>query len=144
MDTEQIAANNIDLSEEDLNMFLRSWQEGKTNQGLRVCKLTVDFFDVRKVLKDCGGQLMDPRTTKLKFPKLGKYGFIDDVWIRGGIHIRRNDGRLAVIQTNNYVYWREGEGAREEDVKEYLRNLEIWNSENRRFVRERVFNFYIF
>uniref|UniRef100_A0A1I7T4Q0 FBA_2 domain-containing protein n=1 Tax=Caenorhabditis tropicalis TaxID=1561998 RepID=A0A1I7T4Q0_9PELO len=144
MDTEQISAEKIDMSAQDLNVFLRSWQEGKTNRNLeKIDFVTCSKIDVKEVLKGCGGVLMDPRTTKVMAQKSGRY-FLNDVWIRGGIHIRRNDGRLAVIQTSSYEYWKKGENAKKGHVEKYLKILEVWNSEdNSEKWMEKVFFIYI-
>uniref|UniRef100_A0A1I7U1D6 FBA_2 domain-containing protein n=3 Tax=Caenorhabditis tropicalis TaxID=1561998 RepID=A0A1I7U1D6_9PELO len=121
---ERIISHNPNLSAEDLNLFLRSWQEGKTNLNLKQVKFIFwEGKDVKEVLKDCGGELMDPRETKIKFRE--RY----DIWYRGGIHIRRNDGRLAVIDTSGHEYWKEDE-IYEEHALKYLEDHEIWNSEN--------------
>uniref|UniRef100_A0A1I7T4P4 FBA_2 domain-containing protein n=1 Tax=Caenorhabditis tropicalis TaxID=1561998 RepID=A0A1I7T4P4_9PELO len=122
IDTKTISVDEIDISAQDLNMFLRSWQEGKTNQNLNMVDfVTCSEIDVKEVVKDCGGVLMDPRTTKVKF---SDREFREEIWIYGGIYIRRNDGRLAVIQTNTFQYSED-----DRDVEKYLRTLEIWNSE---------------
>uniref|UniRef100_A0A1I7U1C3 FBA_2 domain-containing protein n=1 Tax=Caenorhabditis tropicalis TaxID=1561998 RepID=A0A1I7U1C3_9PELO len=131
MDTLSISALSCNLSAKDLNVFLRSWQEGKTNQKLQhIDFMTFEQLDVMEVVKGCGGELMDPRTTKLKYQGINyaEVGF--DIWIHGGIYIRRNDGRLAVIATNGHNY-----GGAEEIIKDirernYLDAWDIWNSEN--------------
>uniref|UniRef100_A0A1I7U1C2 FBA_2 domain-containing protein n=1 Tax=Caenorhabditis tropicalis TaxID=1561998 RepID=A0A1I7U1C2_9PELO len=127
LDPNRITACDISLSAQDLNVFLRSWQEGKTNRRLVTCKLQLsNEIDVKKVLKNCGGELMDPRTTRLQIIERGCL----DVWIRGGIRIRRNDGRLAVIDTNCCPYLTRNQEIFEVHVRDYEKRLEIWNSEN--------------
>uniref|UniRef100_A0A1I7T4P9 FBA_2 domain-containing protein n=1 Tax=Caenorhabditis tropicalis TaxID=1561998 RepID=A0A1I7T4P9_9PELO len=137
MNTKKISVDEIDISAQDLNMFLRSWQEGKTNQNLNMVDfVTCSEIDVKEVVKGCGGELMDPRTTKV----MSRYGETEETWIRGGIHIRRNDGRVAVIPTNG-SHWVD-EDADDDDVEEYLKHLEIWNSEDSVWM-EKVFFIYI-
>uniref|UniRef100_A0A1I7V1C1 FBA_2 domain-containing protein n=1 Tax=Caenorhabditis tropicalis TaxID=1561998 RepID=A0A1I7V1C1_9PELO len=102
MNLERISAIITNLSAKDLNLFLKSWQEGKTNQRLKRFLVTTRFDrDIKKVLKGCKAELMDPRTTKLKVRTLDYAGY-KDVWIHGGIHIKGNDGRLAVIQNHTH------------------------------------------
>uniref|UniRef100_A0A1I7U1B5 FBA_2 domain-containing protein n=1 Tax=Caenorhabditis tropicalis TaxID=1561998 RepID=A0A1I7U1B5_9PELO len=123
IDPERISAVEIDLSAEDLNLFLRSWQEGKTNRNLNYATLGVCAKrDMKEVLKDCGAELMDPRTTNLKREFFS--------WNRGGIYIRRNDGCLAVIHNVAYYNPTEDVQPHEEQIRKYLRAREIWNSEN--------------
>uniref|UniRef100_A0A1I7UZV5 F-box domain-containing protein n=1 Tax=Caenorhabditis tropicalis TaxID=1561998 RepID=A0A1I7UZV5_9PELO len=138
MDTETITSYDTNLSAEDLNVFLRSWQEGKTNRNLKQVKVTTcSKVDMKKVLKGCGGEIMDPRTTKLKFrPFRFK-------WICGGIHIRRNDGRLAVIQNDDCSTWKKEEDVPENDIENYLKQLEMWNSEESSWYED-TFLCYIF
>uniref|UniRef100_A0A1I7TTZ9 LPD18 domain-containing protein n=1 Tax=Caenorhabditis tropicalis TaxID=1561998 RepID=A0A1I7TTZ9_9PELO len=90
--------------------------------------------DLKEVLKGCGGELMHPRTTKLKFRRGNGDTYIcqnkyENVWIRGGIYIKGSDGRLAVI--GSYL---NNEGVEEDvseyEIGEYLEHLNIWNSEN--------------
>uniref|UniRef100_A0A1I7U1D8 FBA_2 domain-containing protein n=1 Tax=Caenorhabditis tropicalis TaxID=1561998 RepID=A0A1I7U1D8_9PELO len=127
MNTEKISASAINLSAEDLNVFLRSWQEGKTNRKLKSAKLRMSSErDVKEVLKGCEGQLMDPRTTKLKCNEC----YDLDFFIGGGIHIRGNDGRLAVIDTNGQEWCSNYDDTYEKRVQKYLKEREIWNSEN--------------
>uniref|UniRef100_A0A1I7U247 FBA_2 domain-containing protein n=2 Tax=Caenorhabditis tropicalis TaxID=1561998 RepID=A0A1I7U247_9PELO len=141
MDTEKISAHKIDLSPEDLNVFLRSWQEGKTNQKLRKIQFeTCVERDVKEVLNGCGGELMDPRTAKFMF----RDGY-QDMWIHGGILIRRNDGRLAVIDINYYEYSTEEQNVTEQEIQKYLKVREIWNSEeSSNKWNEKQFFMYIF
>uniref|UniRef100_A0A1I7U1D3 FBA_2 domain-containing protein n=1 Tax=Caenorhabditis tropicalis TaxID=1561998 RepID=A0A1I7U1D3_9PELO len=126
MDTEKISAYKINFSAEDLNVFLRSWQEGKTNQRMRefAC-VPLKELNVKEVLKGCGAELMDPRTTKQKYSMSGYL----DCWIYGGIHIRRNDGRLAVIDTNDSNTTVD-DGTTEGHIEDYLEEREIWNSDD--------------
>uniref|UniRef100_A0A1I7U1B6 FBA_2 domain-containing protein n=1 Tax=Caenorhabditis tropicalis TaxID=1561998 RepID=A0A1I7U1B6_9PELO len=127
MDTERMRVDRSRLSGEDLNVFLRSWQEGKTNRKLKYLEMETCWkCDVKDVLKDCGGEIMDPRTINLKFREHGNR----DVWIRGGIHIRRNDGRLAVISSSGYKYYEEKEETHRRQIQDYEIAQEIWNSEN--------------
>uniref|UniRef100_A0A1I7TU03 FBA_2 domain-containing protein n=2 Tax=Caenorhabditis tropicalis TaxID=1561998 RepID=A0A1I7TU03_9PELO len=123
-----ITLKSIQLSDEDLNMFLRSWQKGKTNRQVRqVVLLTSSARDVKEILKGCGGELMDPRTTQLKFREVDGQEY---KWIRGGIHIRRNDGRIAAILNNNRRYSTEDENVSDVEIEKYLEARDIWNSEN--------------
>uniref|UniRef100_A0A1I7V1B7 F-box domain-containing protein n=1 Tax=Caenorhabditis tropicalis TaxID=1561998 RepID=A0A1I7V1B7_9PELO len=129
MDSEQILANGMKLSAEDMNVFLRSWQEGKTNRNLKMLKITTgSTSDMKKVVKDCGAELIDPRTAKFKHTHF-RDRESHDRWICGGIHIRRNDGRLAIIQTRNHEYLTEDENITQEQIQKYLVEKEIWNSE---------------
>uniref|UniRef100_A0A1I7T4P5 FBA_2 domain-containing protein n=1 Tax=Caenorhabditis tropicalis TaxID=1561998 RepID=A0A1I7T4P5_9PELO len=144
MDPEQILANEIDLSGADLNVFLRSWQEGKTNRGLRVCKLSLNrYFNIREVLKGCGAKMMDPRTTKLYFRSVD--GLLHhDIWIYGGFYIRRNDGRLAVIQTYLFQSFKENEDTHWKHIPSFLEARDMWNSENSTGMHDYEFHVYIF
>uniref|UniRef100_A0A1I7U1E1 FBA_2 domain-containing protein n=1 Tax=Caenorhabditis tropicalis TaxID=1561998 RepID=A0A1I7U1E1_9PELO len=144
MNTENISAYKNNFSAEELNVFLRSWQEGKTNRNLKqIVLVTSVSSDMKEVLKDCGAELMDPRTTKLKFRERNRFGYFDSR-IYGGIHIRRNDGRLAVIRTDGYDYFRE-DNVHERQIRKYLRNRDIWNSENSHDKwYEHAFNIYFF
>uniref|UniRef100_A0A1I7T4P8 F-box domain-containing protein n=1 Tax=Caenorhabditis tropicalis TaxID=1561998 RepID=A0A1I7T4P8_9PELO len=127
MELESISADNIGMSAQDLNVFLRSWQEGKTNRNLEMADFVKRTeIDVKEVVKGCGGVLMDPRTSKVMF----NHKVAGRIWMRGGIHIRRNDGRLAVVDTNGFDYWMDDDDVTEEDVNRYLKNLEIWNSDD--------------
>uniref|UniRef100_A0A1I7U1B0 FBA_2 domain-containing protein n=1 Tax=Caenorhabditis tropicalis TaxID=1561998 RepID=A0A1I7U1B0_9PELO len=135
MDTKRIDIDCSKFLEEDINMFLRSWQEGKTNRNLnQMDMITVGERDMRKVLKDCEGVLMDPRTTKFEvFEQKNIYSSFfsprePNKWIHGGIHIRRNDGRLAVI--DNSKYWTVNEHVSEKQIEKYEITREIWNSED--------------
>uniref|UniRef100_A0A1I7U1A7 FBA_2 domain-containing protein n=1 Tax=Caenorhabditis tropicalis TaxID=1561998 RepID=A0A1I7U1A7_9PELO len=134
-----IAEGEINLTAVELNVFLRSWQEGKTNRKLEIFQVKTDEEeDIKEVLRGCGAEIMDPRTTKLKFWD-SVYGWI--TLIHGGIHFRRNDGRLAVIDINkNSTY---GEVVPEENIQKYLRERVTWNSEDFRWA-ERRFNIYFF
>uniref|UniRef100_A0A1I7U1D2 FBA_2 domain-containing protein n=1 Tax=Caenorhabditis tropicalis TaxID=1561998 RepID=A0A1I7U1D2_9PELO len=126
MDIEMISAYKINLSSEDLNVFLKSWQEGKTNQRMREFEcVSLEEIDVKEVLKGCGGELMDPRTTKQTFRMSGYL----DSWIYGGINIRRNDGRLAIIDTYGSSTTLDDD-ATERYAEDYLETLEIWISNN--------------
>uniref|UniRef100_A0A1I7V1B4 F-box domain-containing protein n=1 Tax=Caenorhabditis tropicalis TaxID=1561998 RepID=A0A1I7V1B4_9PELO len=142
IDTKIIELGHTNLEAKEMNKFLRSWQEGKTNHKLKLFKFT--FYireDMKEVLKDCGAEIMDPRTTKLKSWTLDQ-GYI---WRYGGIHIRRNDGRLAVIQTDQYEYSTEHEDTDPRQLQRYLKALEIWNSEDTSDLwEEREFTVYIF
>uniref|UniRef100_A0A1I7V1C2 FBA_2 domain-containing protein n=1 Tax=Caenorhabditis tropicalis TaxID=1561998 RepID=A0A1I7V1C2_9PELO len=143
MDTERIFASETNFSAKDLNVFLRSWQEGKTNQKLKQVKSTTYYArDMKKVLKDCGAELMDPRTTKLKFRELDFEGCYEDIWIHGGIHIKGNDGRLAVIKNKDYGYIGEHGVVPKEQIIDYLKALEIWNSDDKWYGS--YFEIYIF
>uniref|UniRef100_A0A1I7UTC3 FBA_2 domain-containing protein n=1 Tax=Caenorhabditis tropicalis TaxID=1561998 RepID=A0A1I7UTC3_9PELO len=125
MDPERISLSDINWPDQDLNVFLRSWQEGKTNRNLKLADLrTNSERDVKEVLKGCGGRLMDPRNTKFKFRDSNK-------WIYGGIHIRRKDGRLAVIQNNGFYYFDENQVVSRRQVEEYVDRWRKWNSEER-------------
>uniref|UniRef100_A0A1I7TU01 FBA_2 domain-containing protein n=2 Tax=Caenorhabditis tropicalis TaxID=1561998 RepID=A0A1I7TU01_9PELO len=133
METEYITANKIDLTAEDLNVFLRSWQEGKTNRKMKKILLTTCLDrDLKKVLEGCGGELMDPRTTKHKFRRFIRDTY-KDIWVYGGIHIRRDDGRIAVIKNSWNEYETEDRSAYQERElnRNYLENLDIWNSLNK-------------
>uniref|UniRef100_A0A1I7TU02 FBA_2 domain-containing protein n=1 Tax=Caenorhabditis tropicalis TaxID=1561998 RepID=A0A1I7TU02_9PELO len=145
LNCEQISGNKLNFTAEDLNVFLRSWQEGKTNrEAKQVVLSTSSPRDVKEVLKGCGGELMDPRTNKLKFRILRQNKY-EDIWIRGGIYIRRNDGCLAVMQTNSYRPYTEDEDVSEEQVEVYLKYRDNWNSENSHDqLNETFFSFYIF
>uniref|UniRef100_A0A1I7ULT0 FBA_2 domain-containing protein n=1 Tax=Caenorhabditis tropicalis TaxID=1561998 RepID=A0A1I7ULT0_9PELO len=141
MDSELILTYKVDWPADDLNVFLRSWQEGKTNRRLRQVNFVMcSERNVKEVLKGLGGELMDPRTTKLKIREDSLYGY-EDKWICGGIHIRRNDERLAVI--NGYKHSEEDENADERDIQEYLNEREMWNSEESSWLKE-AFVVYIF
>uniref|UniRef100_A0A1I7T4P7 FBA_2 domain-containing protein n=1 Tax=Caenorhabditis tropicalis TaxID=1561998 RepID=A0A1I7T4P7_9PELO len=127
MEPETVFAEKIDISAQDLNVFLKSWQEGKTNKNLKKVDFhTCSEIDVKEVVKGCRGELMDPRTTKVRF----SHEITGETWLRGGIHIRRNDGRLAVIDTHGFDYYSEGRDISEEGARRYLKNLEIWNSDD--------------
>uniref|UniRef100_A0A1I7TU06 FBA_2 domain-containing protein n=1 Tax=Caenorhabditis tropicalis TaxID=1561998 RepID=A0A1I7TU06_9PELO len=134
MDTEKIIAYETNFSAEDLNIFLRSWQEGKTNQKLKEIKLETRLeTDVKEVLKGCGGELMDPRTSKLKFRYPGGDRYLD-LCVHGGIHIKETDRRIAVI--GGYLNDEEEEDVPEEEIEEYLNNLSNWNSENEHWYKK--------
>uniref|UniRef100_A0A1I7U1A9 FBA_2 domain-containing protein n=1 Tax=Caenorhabditis tropicalis TaxID=1561998 RepID=A0A1I7U1A9_9PELO len=122
---EQIEAFFTNFSGKELNVFLRSWQEGKTNQKLNRIKISTCRNEIMShVLKDCEAELIDPRTTKLKFQDP-----IDlDIWIHGGIHFRRNDGRLAVIDINYEASEETKEEVSEKHIQKYLREREMWDS----------------
>uniref|UniRef100_A0A1I7TTY4 FBA_2 domain-containing protein n=1 Tax=Caenorhabditis tropicalis TaxID=1561998 RepID=A0A1I7TTY4_9PELO len=139
MDTVEIYAYRSNFSAEDLNIFLRSWQEGKTNQKLKEILLTTcSDINLKEVLKGCGGELMDPRTTKHKFQYLvGDPS--TDVWICGGIHIKGKNGRIAVIEGNCSIE----EDVSRTQIEEYLERVEDWNSENKTWFKE-IFNIFIF
>uniref|UniRef100_A0A1I7U1B4 FBA_2 domain-containing protein n=1 Tax=Caenorhabditis tropicalis TaxID=1561998 RepID=A0A1I7U1B4_9PELO len=135
IDCERINTHSSNLNAKDLNIFLRSWQEGKTNQNLIRINLTAcSEIDMKEVLKDCGAELVDPRTAKLK---------LNNWWINGGIHIRRNDGRLAVIQNSTSFYISEDWPTTTEEIETYLKNQELWNSTNEKWF-EKNFNIYTF
>uniref|UniRef100_A0A1I7TTY5 FBA_2 domain-containing protein n=1 Tax=Caenorhabditis tropicalis TaxID=1561998 RepID=A0A1I7TTY5_9PELO len=140
MDTEKILPYRSYFSARELNIFLRSWQEGKTNQKLKEIFFIIwPKADVKEILKGCRGELMDPRTTRLKFREVGSDNH-REFWIYGGIYIRRNDGHLAVI---GGCCCREGENVSEYNIEEYLKHVEDWNSENRTWYVEgfRIFTF---
>uniref|UniRef100_A0A1I7U1C0 FBA_2 domain-containing protein n=2 Tax=Caenorhabditis tropicalis TaxID=1561998 RepID=A0A1I7U1C0_9PELO len=140
LDCEYITAFKNNLSAEDMNMFLRSWQEGKTNRNLKYGKLRMcSDLDVKEVLKDCGGELMDPRTSRIKFSDL----CYPDKWIHGGIHIRRNDGRLAVIELTGDYLIKEDSNVTEKNIEKYLKTVELWNSRDSTW-EEDWFHIYIF
>uniref|UniRef100_A0A1I7U1B8 FBA_2 domain-containing protein n=1 Tax=Caenorhabditis tropicalis TaxID=1561998 RepID=A0A1I7U1B8_9PELO len=141
MDSKGISIHTTNFSAEDLNVFLRSWQEGKTNWNLEQVKLRTYYArDMKEVLKGCKGEYMDPRTTKLSEPRSQGYQ-----WIYGGIHIRRNDGRLAVIQTGFDDYYVEDNGASEREIRTYLATRQVWESENSRYAWcEHWFRIYVF
>uniref|UniRef100_A0A1I7V1B3 Nucleotid_trans domain-containing protein n=1 Tax=Caenorhabditis tropicalis TaxID=1561998 RepID=A0A1I7V1B3_9PELO len=92
---------------------------------------------MKEVLKGCGGELMDPRTTKMKFQEPD----YPDMYIHGGIHIRRNDGRLAVIDINYYDSYHEDAGTQE--IQKYLSSREIWESKDD-YWYEPCFRFFFF
>uniref|UniRef100_A0A1I7U1C1 F-box domain-containing protein n=1 Tax=Caenorhabditis tropicalis TaxID=1561998 RepID=A0A1I7U1C1_9PELO len=126
LDCDRIEMYNSILTEEDLNMFLRSWQEGKTNRNLKSFEFqTCSDLDIKKIVKDCGAKLKDPRTTKHEFPHI-KCLKDRGNWICGGIHIRGNDGRLAIL--NGYFDYVEDKDVPEDLIEYYLECLELWNS----------------
>uniref|UniRef100_A0A1I7TCG0 F-box domain-containing protein n=1 Tax=Caenorhabditis tropicalis TaxID=1561998 RepID=A0A1I7TCG0_9PELO len=130
LNTEIICAYQTNLSSKELNEFLRSWKEGKTNQKVKQVTIgTCSERDVKEVLKGLGGELMDPRTATFKFREKGFERYIE-YWIRGGIQIRGNDGRFAVIVTSRFAYPTKNEDVKVKHIQKYLKDLEMWNSEN--------------
>uniref|UniRef100_A0A1I7U1D7 FBA_2 domain-containing protein n=1 Tax=Caenorhabditis tropicalis TaxID=1561998 RepID=A0A1I7U1D7_9PELO len=137
---EGIFGSDFSLSAKDLNVFLRSWQEGKTNKNLK----RFDFIlrrriDMLQVLKGCKGELMDPRTTQIKYrDKEDEFSW--------GVHIKRNDGRLAVIEIVGHDSDSDSDDE-DEDLtldQKYLKALEIWNSGDENYsCYQNKFNFYI-
>uniref|UniRef100_A0A1I7UZQ0 FBA_2 domain-containing protein n=1 Tax=Caenorhabditis tropicalis TaxID=1561998 RepID=A0A1I7UZQ0_9PELO len=146
MDTEKITVYAINLCAEDLNKYIRSWQEGKTSRKVKQVQLRFSTQrDVKEVLKGCGGELMDPRTTKLSFRGISSSGYNYNYFVYGGIYIRGNDGRLAIVETDGQDYWSDNEGSHAERVQTYLKAQDIWNNENSPDVwNEHLFFIHIF
>uniref|UniRef100_A0A1I7V1B8 FBA_2 domain-containing protein n=1 Tax=Caenorhabditis tropicalis TaxID=1561998 RepID=A0A1I7V1B8_9PELO len=68
LDCQRIYTYQSNFSAEDLNKFIRSWQEGKTNHKLKLMECKSDSSrDVKEALKDCRSEMMDPRTTRVKY-----------------------------------------------------------------------------
>uniref|UniRef100_A0A1I7TTY7 FBA_2 domain-containing protein n=2 Tax=Caenorhabditis tropicalis TaxID=1561998 RepID=A0A1I7TTY7_9PELO len=142
LDCEHIQANKMDFSSENMNQFFRSWQEGKTNRRLERCELQLNSYsDVKNALKGCGGELMDPRTTRLKF-RSSNGGH--NIWIYGGIHFRGNDGRLAVVELTGTYFSRENDENCQTQIKLYLEEMEKWDYSDDRLSFHKNLNVFFF
>uniref|UniRef100_A0A1I7UZS5 FBA_2 domain-containing protein n=1 Tax=Caenorhabditis tropicalis TaxID=1561998 RepID=A0A1I7UZS5_9PELO len=99
LDCREINMGYISISIEEINLFLKSWKEGKTNNRLEQISIRFDYgktADWNVILKGLEPKVSDLMTTKRKYVKTigstkGTY------WLHGGLDIQRDDGTIATI-----------------------------------------------
>uniref|UniRef100_A0A1I7UZS6 FBA_2 domain-containing protein n=1 Tax=Caenorhabditis tropicalis TaxID=1561998 RepID=A0A1I7UZS6_9PELO len=91
------------MSSEEVNLFLKNWKEGKTNNRLE--RIEINFgegkvVDWNGILKGLEPKITDLKTTKRKYIKTIKTEEFKGraaSWIHGGLDIQREDGTIATI-----------------------------------------------
>ncbi|KAF1771109.1 hypothetical protein GCK72_002934 [Caenorhabditis remanei] len=125
------------LTNEYLNMFLKSWTSGRTNSRLKLAFFRVkETINLRTILKGIPVVKRDPRNTKRYF-ETQLWGGTYSNWIFGGYDIQLSDGRTATLQWHKYkrnsdcspvpVRWIQ----KYEDVNEMEDNIDFDARENR-------------
>ncbi|EFO90120.1 hypothetical protein CRE_24743 [Caenorhabditis remanei] len=125
------------LTNEYLNMFLKSWTSGRTNSRLKLAFFRVkETINLRTILGDIPVVKRDPRTTKRYF-ETQLWGKTYSNWIFGGYDIQLSDGRTATLQWHKFqrksdsspvpVRWIQ----KYEDVHEMEDNIDSDARENR-------------
>uniref|UniRef100_A0A1I7UZS4 FBA_2 domain-containing protein n=1 Tax=Caenorhabditis tropicalis TaxID=1561998 RepID=A0A1I7UZS4_9PELO len=88
----------VQTSNEEVNLFLKNWKEGKSNNGLKRIRFYNWPVDWNVILKGLEPKVRDLRTTKRKYEKIIIKGDATRVsWINGGLDIQREDGTIATI-----------------------------------------------
>ncbi|EFO95740.1 hypothetical protein CRE_13980 [Caenorhabditis remanei] len=84
------------LSNQDLNVFLRSWKEGKSNSILETLRVFVPGQeDWKTVLNGLGAVVRHPtQVTRC---------YIEKVWFYGGVDIQRVDGTIGTVMWTHYL-----------------------------------------
>uniref|UniRef100_A0A1I7UZR8 FBA_2 domain-containing protein n=1 Tax=Caenorhabditis tropicalis TaxID=1561998 RepID=A0A1I7UZR8_9PELO len=100
MDCKEIDMRNDFISNQEVNLFLKSWKEGKTNSRLERIGMKYGYekvVDWNIILKGLKPKIRDLRTTKYKFMKRSMYRNEYVIWRHGGIDIQRDDGTIGMI-----------------------------------------------
>ncbi|CAL2031718.1 unnamed protein product [Caenorhabditis brenneri] len=109
------------LSNQDLNTFLKNWQSGLTNPNWKsVCISVPRQTNLINILDGIAATYRDPRTVKRQI-NVDKESF----WIFGGIDIQKHDGSAtATIQWKKYKVENEDSEVPNELIEEYETNQE--------------------
>ncbi|CAO4363406.1 unnamed protein product [Caenorhabditis nigoni] len=124
------ASINTNVSNEDMNLFLKDWKEGKSYgrayfYGFGMCERA----KWKQILEGLDAELRDLRTVKRTF----RFNDNRQVWdYHGGFDITRIDGKVATV---GYRYFQASDSVDNEPPKphmfeEYDRVLRVWNSED--------------
>ncbi|EFO95802.1 hypothetical protein CRE_13981 [Caenorhabditis remanei] len=84
------------LSNQDLNVFLRSWKEGRSNSILEALRVYVpEPEDWKTVLNGLGAVVRHPTQVTRRY--------IEKVWFYGGVDIQRVDGTIGTVMWTHYL-----------------------------------------
>ncbi|CAO4363413.1 unnamed protein product [Caenorhabditis nigoni] len=113
---------------EDMNLFLKDWKEGKSYHRAYWIYLGIsERVKWKKMLEGLDAELRDLRTVRRTF----RFNDNRQVWdYHGGFDIKRNDGKVATV---GYCYFQvtdENEPIEPHMFEEYDRVLRVWNSED--------------
>ncbi|EFO95788.1 hypothetical protein CRE_13984 [Caenorhabditis remanei] len=107
------------LTNQDLNVFLRNWKEGKSNSILEVLHVYVpDQEDWKTILNGLGAVVRHPtQVTRC---------YINTLWYYGGVDIQRVDGKIGTVMWTHYVGSNEHEKIPKNIIEEFERTKQEW------------------
>ncbi|EFO95812.1 hypothetical protein CRE_13985 [Caenorhabditis remanei] len=111
------------LSNQDINVFLRSWKEGKSNSILEVLHVYVpDQEDWKAILNGLGAVVRHPtKVTRC---------YINNLWYYGGVDIQRVDGKIGTVMWTHYVGSNEHEKIPRNIIEEFEKTKQEWVGTN--------------
>ncbi|PIC54374.1 hypothetical protein B9Z55_003651 [Caenorhabditis nigoni] len=122
-------STNTNFSNQDMNLFLKDWKEGKSYHRAYCFFLGLsERAKWKKMLEGLDAELRDFRTVKRTF----RFNDNRQVWdYHGGFDIKRADGKVATV---GYCYYQVTDEdqvpLRPEMFEEYDRVVRVWNSED--------------
>ncbi|ULU14163.1 hypothetical protein L3Y34_016584 [Caenorhabditis briggsae] len=127
MDAIRMDFYQTDLTNLDMNQFLRSWKEGTSNGRIQEIRLPLkERVKWRTMLDGLDAELGDFRTARKTFR------FTNDnqlYQLHGGFDITRADGRMATIGHNLYNLSFENAPIQQYEIEECTRISRVWNLE---------------
>ncbi|PIC54407.1 hypothetical protein B9Z55_003672 [Caenorhabditis nigoni] len=127
MDAIRMDFYQSDLSNLDMNQFLRSWKEGASNERLKEIKLPLrERVKWRTMLEGLDADLRDFRTAR----KIFRFAKDNQLYqLHGGFDITRADGRIATIGHELYNLIFENQPMEQYKIEECTRISRVWNLE---------------
>ncbi|EFO95735.1 hypothetical protein CRE_13977 [Caenorhabditis remanei] len=107
------------LSNQDLNVFLKSWKEGRSNSILEALRVFIPGQeDWRTVLNGLGAVVRHPTQVARCY--------LEEFWFYGGVDIQRVDGTIGTVMWTHYQGRSDQEMIPKNIIEEFEKTKQEW------------------
>ncbi|EFO84230.1 hypothetical protein CRE_15631 [Caenorhabditis remanei] len=127
MDCVYMRGGETTLTNRDLNVFMKSWKEMKTNERMEFYSISAkEKLNWRVILEGLDGEIKDVRTVRreYKYPWNKTY----KLKVNGGVDITRTDGKVATIGMTFHIIYQD-EPLSREMIRDYQRLIQNMNGQ---------------
>ncbi|KAF1771617.1 hypothetical protein GCK72_003444 [Caenorhabditis remanei] len=125
MDCVYMRGGETTLTNRDLNVFMKSWKEMKTNERMEFYSIIAkEKLNWRVILEGLDGEIRDVRTVRREYTYPWNKTY--KLKVNGGVDITRTDGKVATIGMTFHMIYQDEPLSREmiRDYQRLIQNME--------------------